>query len=69
MEWMVNLKTTDDIKKDEYLFCPITQKECNEHCMWNIRTDVIFDDGINNNYQCAVIFLLGEILENRGFHE
>lgn len=69
MEWMVHLNSMEDTEEDKYLFCPLTEKECSEHCMWNVRTDVLSDDGINNNHQCAVVFLLGEILENRGFHE
>lgn len=63
----IKFKTIEDSKK--YDFCPITQKPCNKHCMWIIRTDEIDDDGIDNYHQCAIVYLTGILLELEGAYE
>lgn len=63
----IEFKTLENAKEHE--FCPLTSKKCNEHCMWNIRTDVIDEDGIDSYYECAILYLVGELLVLEGAHE
>lgn len=63
----VEIKTLETAKECE--FCPITRKKCNEYCMWNIRTDIIDDEGVDSYHQCAVAYLVGTLLMLEGAHE
>lgn len=62
----IEFKTLENSK--EYDFCPIREKPCNPYCSWLIRTDEIDDDGVDSYHQCAIVYLVGSLLELQGAH-
>ena len=69
MCYIIKTKTKEDVKDDPYLFCPITNKACNEHCMWLVRFDTLTEEGANTFYECIVNSIFNMLCDVSGCHE